>query len=452
MELRDFVRIAWKRKWAVLLVALLTTGLGAVFAIQKPDNYESTATVAFTPNFKGGTYIPADTVDALVQTYAQTAKSRFNLQRARNFNGGRRLPGSVKTGTQTGASVLTITGRAHDPNDAAVTARAATQAFIASLSNNGIVQAKVVDPATPSATPVQPRPPLIIAAAAILGLAGGLLLGFALEHFRRRVQTSADVAEFTPAPVIGRLPKQRALSQNGASPVWRVGIELPRLAHIQEAFRALRTNIEFLTTPEGTAFQVTSPVPGQGKSTVVANLGIALAQIGVDTVIVDADLRRPTQHEVFGVPNDRGLSTRLVIGGSDPEPLPTDYPHLRVLPSGPVPHISTELLHIRFRRVLEELRASRATILIDSPPLLPISDARVIAPMADGVLMVIDAANQRPAQLRAAIEKLELGGATLLGVVLNRSGEEIQVRGGYEYYGYGDAPTVTASESTSSRE
>jgi Mrp family chromosome partitioning ATPase len=140
------------------------------------------------------------------------------------------------------------------------------------------------------------------------------------------------------------------------------------------------------------------------------------------------------QHQIFHVDNRRGLSTQLVVGGSAIEPSPTEYPQLRVLPSGPVPHNSTEILHIRFRTVVEELRRSGATVIVDSSPLLPISDARVIAPVMDGVLLVLDAGSQKPAELKSAIEKLEFSGARLLGVVLNRSGEETDTGAGYEYY------------------
>ena len=99
-----------------------------------------------------------------------------------------------------------------------------------------------------------------------------------------------------------------------------------RFAGLQEGFRGLRTNIEFLTKDTRSVIQVTSPSPSQGKSTVVANLGIAFAQVGVETLIVDADLRRPIQHEIFDIPNDRGLSTLMVLPDSGIEPVPPACP------------------------------------------------------------------------------------------------------------------------------
>jgi polysaccharide biosynthesis transport protein len=439
MEFRDVVSLAWKRRWLVLLVTAVTVALGVGLAVTRPDKYQSTSTVAVTPDFSQGNFVPADTVSALVQTYAQTAKSDITKQRARTLAGGR-LPGEVKTGTNQDAGILTITGRADTPGEARQLARFVTRAFLQSVSANRLVTAKLVDAAGTPSKAVEPRPSLILIAAFLLGLTGGVLLAVAVEQLRNRVETAADLADLTSAPVIGRLPRQRALSQNGVLPIWRIGVDMQKLNDLQEAFRALRTNLEFLTKEGGVMLQITSPLPAQGKSTVVGNLGIALSQIGIETVIVDADLRRPIQHKVFDLPNTRGLSTRLVMGNDAAEPLETEYRHLRVLPSGPIPHNSTELLHIRFPIALDDLRASGATILVDSAPLLPISDGRVIAPQMDGVILVIEVGAQKPQQVRSAIEHLELAGASLIGVVLNRTGDD---GAGYDYHRY-----ATDDEST----
>ena len=108
--------------------------------------------------------------------------------------------------------------------------------------------------------------------------------------------------------------------------------------------------------------------------------------MGVETLILDADLRRPYQHNIFGLDNSRGLSTLMAIPDSDVEPQVTGVSNLWVMPSGPVPPNSTEMLHIRFERVLEQLRRRFTLVLVDSPPILPVSDARLIAPHTDGVI------------------------------------------------------------------
>jgi capsular exopolysaccharide synthesis family protein len=315
-------------------------------------------------------------------------------------------------------------------------------AFLASIQDNRLVVGRVVDPAVAPSAPVQPRPPLIIAVSALLGLVAGFMLAYALEHFRRRIETAADVAEFTPAPVIGRLPRARPLQRGDASLIW----DSPKLGSLQEGFRALRTNIEFLTKGSSAAIQVTSPNAAQGKSTIVANLGIAFAQVGIETLVLDADLRRPYQHQIFGVENGRGLSTLMAVSDATPDPVPTEAPGLWLLPSGPIPPNSTEMLHIRFERVLDDLRARFPLVLIDSPPILPVSDARLIAPRADGVIIVLSAGTQKPAALKSALEKLSLAGANLLGIVLNQAGQDVDAVEAYDAYRYDERHAPVSGE------
>ena len=169
-----------------------------------------------------------------------------------------------------------------------------------------------------------------------------------------------------------------------ASLVWNQ----ERMTGLQEAYRALRTNVQFLAEDKR-VIEITSPDPAQGKSTVTANLGAALAQIGIDCVIVDADLRRPTQHKIFGVDNSTGLSNLLSVRNPQINLKPSGFPNLWVIPSGPLPPDPTEMLHVRFAPLVERLRDLDALILIDTPPVLPVSDARLIAPHCDGVLVVV---------------------------------------------------------------
>jgi polysaccharide biosynthesis transport protein len=442
MEVRDLYAVAMRRRWVVVLVFMLTTALGAAFAFSQPKRYESAATIAFTPDLrKDPAFVPTDTLDALVQTYAQTAKSRSIRIRAERALG-RPLPGTVDTETQRGAGILRVVGKDTDPNGAAATARVVANVFLESIAENRLLIARVVDSALPPSSPVQPRPPLIIAVSAVLGLIAGLLLALGLEQFRRRVESTADVAEFTPAPVIARLPRMRSLQRSAAALVW----DDRKLASLQEGFRALRTNVEFVTKGSHAAIQITSPNPSQGKSTIVANLGIAFAQVGVETLILDADLRRPFQHNLFGVENTRGLSTLMAIPDSNVEPLLTNVPGLSLMPSGPVPPNSTEMLHIRFERVLDELRERFPLVLVDTPPILPVSDARLIAPCTDGVVMVVAAGTQKPAALTSALEKLTLAGANLIGLVLNQAGEDVDLVDAYDAYRYEQAPASRTIE------
>lgn len=429
MELKDLVAVAWKRRAAVLAVFVLTVAFAALFAFSLPKKYESTATLALTPDIeKASGLLAADNLSALLGTYAETAKSTITLKRAERSLG-HPLGAEISTATEAGTGILRISARSEDPLAAAAAAQATAAAFSESISSNQLLTATLVDPPGVATSPVQPRPPLILFVAAILGAFAGVLLAFALESFRRRIETSSDIAEYTTSPVIGRLPRQRSLSRSPAQDIWHKD----GVVGLQESYRALRTNLEFLLEGHRKVLEITSPDPAQGKSTVVANLGIAFGQIGVETVIVDADLRRPRQHEIFGLDNGEGLSTVMALGG---EPLlkPTDHPNLWVLTSGPVPPDPTEMLHIRFASAIESLREMDALVLIDTPPVLPVSDARLVAPHADGVILVVTAGSQRPANLQSTLDKLELVDANILGLILNTAGGEGDGTGGY--YGY----------------
>jgi succinoglycan biosynthesis transport protein ExoP len=431
MDLRQVVQTAWKRRWVVLWILVVAVGAAAALAATRPARYESTATIALTPDPKTGQgLVSSDNLSALLGTYAQTAKSTLILQRAEQILGRASLPASIDTSTQAGTGILRISAVSQNPNEAAEAARAVAQAFQESIKSNQVLDATLVNPPSPSTTPVQPRPPLIIGVAAVLGLLAGLGAALLLEQFRRRVETPADVAELTHAPVIGRLPRVRALTRGSARQIW----ELTGEVGLQESYRGLRTNLEFLTGGSRQALQITSPEEGQGKSTVVANLGIAFAQIGVETIIVDADLRRPRQHDIFGVDNRDGLSTMLALGNTQPTLIPTGFDNLWLLPSGPVPPDPTEMLHVRLPGIISVLREQHALVLIDTPPLLPVSDARLVAPQVSGVVLVVAAGAQRPAAMQAALERLQLVNATITGIVLNKSGQESDAPGGYYYH------------------
>jgi succinoglycan biosynthesis transport protein ExoP len=435
VQLNELLAILSKRRFGVIAVVMLTVAFSAALALVTPPRYEATATLALTPKIdRTQGFISATDLSALLSTYAETAKSRVNRSRAEQILG-RKLPGDVDTSTVGGTGILRITGGADTPKAAADTASAAAQAFQQSVTNNPLIIVSVIDPAIAPVTPVQPRPPLIVAIGILLGLLAGISYALLMERVRRRIETPAEINDLTDKPVVGRLPRQRALQRAPASLVWNQD----RMTGLQESYRALRTNVQFLAEGKR-VIQITSPDPAQGKSTVVANLGTALAQIGIDTVIVDADLRRPTQHKVFGIDNSAGLSTLLSVRNPQINLKPSGFPNLWVIPSGPLPPDPTEMLHVRFESLVERLRDLDALILIDTPPVLPVSDARLIAPHCDGVLVVVAAGLAKPVGLESALERLSIVQAKLLGIVLNQSGHDLEATGGYYYTSPESAP------------
>ena len=428
MQLAELLAILKKRRFGVMFVVMLTVAFAAAIALVSPPRYEATATLTITPRSADNqALIGAGDVSALLSTYAETAESSTNRARAQQILG-RPLPGEIDTSTVGGTGILRITGNAATPQDAADTANAAAQGFMQSLDSNPLLVVNLINPPQPPTAAVQPRPPLIVAVGILLGLLAGISYALVMERVRRRLETPQDINELTDKPVVGRLPRQRALQRVPASLVWNQ----ERMTGLQESYRALRTNVQFLA--EGKRLiEVTSPDPAQGKSTVVANLGVALAQIGVDTVIVDADLRRPMQHKVFGIDNSHGLANLLSVREPQIDLKPSGFPNLWVIPAGPPPPDPTELLHVRLQGLIDRFRDLDALILIDTPPVLPVSDARLIAPHCDGVLLVVSAGAVKPTALESALERLEIVRANMLGIVLNQSGEDIEATGGYYY-------------------
>ena len=419
MDLRELLSILWKRRLAVLLVVVLSAIFGIAFGESRQPTYESTDTVAITPNVAKLGLIPSDELSALLGTYAQTAESAV-IRDAAETKLGHPVTGTVSASTEAGTGILLISARSSSPGDARETAHAVTKAFLAHIKGDKFITAEVVNPATTPTAPVQPRMPLIIGASIVLGLGIAVLVALVLERFRARIETAADVAEVTQLPVLAEIPRTRGLLRAGPQAVWE---EASRM-DIQEAFRTLRTNLQFVTGRSGGAIQITSPSDSHGTSLIVANLGVAFAQVGVGTVIVDADLRRPVQHEVFGV--DRRSTV-----WAQPSPsldamktwtTPTQYPGLSVVPAGEQVGNPTELLHIRFAPIIEELKKSYDLVLVDSPPLLPVSDGIITAAWVDAVVLVVSAGQERASNLKRAIDGLELTPTTIAGFVMNQTG------------------------------
>ncbi|HNT74570.1 MAG TPA: polysaccharide biosynthesis tyrosine autokinase [Anaerolineae bacterium] len=287
----------------------------------------------------------------------------------------------------------------------------------------------------PAELPVKPIGPQTLrntALAAATGLMIGVGVAFLIEYLDDTVRTPEDIKQVLPLAVLGVLPRmaKRNTAQTGI-----VVTEHP-LQPIAEAFRSLRTSIQFtnLDEPPRTLL-VTSPQPTDGKSFTAANLAAAIAQGGKSVILVDADLRHPTMHKTFNLPIAPGLTESLLSVEERPRALQaTNVERLRVVPVGSRVPDSTELLASQtFKRLIAELQEQADVVILDSPPVLAVSDAAVLSTLVDGVALVMDCGKTRiPAAVQAA-ERLAGVGGTILGVVLNR----VTARsGGYYYYYY----------------
>ncbi len=206
---------------------------------------------------------------------------------------------------------------------------------------------------------------------------------------------------------------------------------------IAEAYRTLRTNIQFSKTDgELKTIMFTSSGPGEGKSTTTANTAVALAQSGKKVILLDCDLRKPVQHKIFGKKN-RGLTNILVEEiEADHFIQETQIDNLRVLTSGPIPPNPSELLgSAKMQELINYLKTQADYVIIDAPPVIAVTDASVLASRVDGVTLVVNSGSVRPEMAQKAKELLIKANGHLLGVILNRV--EIEEEHAYYYYYYG---------------
>jgi len=268
----------------------------------------------------------------------------------------------------------------------------------------------------------------------IVGFALGLLLGiaaaFVLEYFRDNLASPAEVERIAGASVLALVPEAH---RSGRNPLLVTEDDARR--PLTESFRTLRTNLLFLATRDHVkTLIVTSPAPGDGKTTVCANLAISLTQAGYQVVLIDGDLRKPRIHAAFGLDNRRGLTDVLLEGASVADVVvDAGVPNLRVIPSGRATDQPTELLGgPRMRDVVEACKQAADFVIIDSPPVVAVADPSVLAMNSDGIIVVMtqETGRRTLTQARTQLQKV---GARILGVVVNRVES---TRRGYYYYDY----------------
>ena len=310
------------------------------------------------------------------------------------------------------------------------------------LSTGG---AEVVNPAIPPATPVEPSPVRDGLVAVTVGLILGIGTAFLLEYLDDSVKTKEDLerAMVDTVPTLGLIPQIEPgdLAFDDVRGVVRPA------SPPAEAFRALRTSIQFLDLEGPKTLQVTSANRAEGKTTTSANLAAVIARAGKRVILVDCDLRRPQIGKLFGCSAEPGF-TSILLGEATVAEALRKVPNageLFVIPAGPVPPNPSELLsHHRTRELLKMLAQKADIVLIDSAPLLPVTDATVLAGQVSGVLLVVSAELTRRRPLQRSVELVSQVQGRLLGTVLNRVTAE-------DGYGYGYAYAADRGADGSSR-
>jgi non-specific protein-tyrosine kinase len=290
----------------------------------------------------------------------------------------------------------------------------------------------VVEPAQADFEPVRPRLNLNTFLAGVVGLLLALGFIFLVEYLDNTLKSADDLSRTLGLTVLGTVGRI-----NGKQYQDKVVASHDPFSAASEAYRMIRSNIQFMSVDRpAKIIMVTSPTPGEGKSTTVANLGVVMAQAGLKTIIIDADLRRPVQHQIFQVPNLSGLtdllcSPELEINNHLKK---TSVPNLQLVTCGILPPNPSELLGSqRLGQLLVSLNKIADVVIFDSPPVMAVADAVVLSNRVDGVVLVTQAGKTRREVARQAILNLKQAGANIFGGILNRVSKK---EGGYYYHQY----------------
>ena len=522
LTLRDYLSVLWRRKWIILLVVVVATASAFYFSYRQPNVYEANADLIYekpldiSNPLTGQGYTDPNERSLELQSVGSMLASPNMQSRANELL---KEKGVAVTGfavsaaplqdttagsASTGSNIARITVTSEDPQLAAAAANANATAYIdwrkervqlqissgidalkqklagyadaAKQSTDYLVMQqrlqdlqllaatatsnfRVLVPATVPETPVSPKP----LRSAILGFGVGLFaaigLAFLLEQFDTRLRHADEVARILRRPILGRIPRisKKLLGESAV-----VALKHPD-GHAAEAFRLLRTNIEFMRVDEDVkSIVITSSAQGEGKSVCVANLAVTLAMGGKKVFIVDADLRRPRQHQYFGLENGAGVST-VVTGQTSLEDAIQDVrlepgtganeadfktwadgseslSRIYVLTSGPLPPNPGEIVASRrFAAVIVKLAAEADVVLVDSPAMLAVGDTAALASLVDGLVFLVDMQKATRPMLQQAADQLVRLPCRSLGVVTRVDGaKSAGYYSSYRYYDYGE--------------
>ena len=303
----------------------------------------------------------------------------------------------------------------------------------------------VVEPALQPLNPIRPRVVQNTLLGALVGLLLSIGLVFLIEYLDDRIRSPEQIDKVLKLPVVGLIAKM-GNGYHGTGRQRLIAVREPR-SPVVEAFRSLRTNIQFAGVDQPIrTLLVTSAGPSEGKSTVAANLAIVMAQAGLKVTLIDGDLRRPTMHKLFNQVNRAGLTDVILRdpGQWSGLTIASGVPNLSLLLSGSLPPNPSELLGSkRMHQLVAYLHQFNDVVIMDVPPLLPVTDALVLSSLTDGVLMVIDYGRTRIGEAVQGKIQLDQSGARILGVVMNkiptgRRGYSYSYRHYYTYEGEGN--------------
>lgn len=448
MNLRDYVR-AIRDFWrSVVVVILLCVGGAAIATLSQTPEYQASVRLFISTQsslsdisqtYQGGLF-----TQQRVKSYASIvgSESVMNavIRDVRLNITPKDLAKKVHATAPLDTVLINVSVRDRSPVQAQAIANAVGERF--RLFVNQIetpeagqaspVKVSVVQPASLPTAAASPKKVANFALGALVGLFAGLLQAVLRSSLDTTVKGAKDVVNILPAPIVGLIPFDPEASGH---PV--ITDSSPHSLR-SEAFRQLRTNLQFVDIDNPPkSIVITSSVPKEGKSTSTANLAVTMARAGLRVVVIEADLRRPRLMSYLGIPGKPiGLTDVLIGRVPVSQALSSNGPGgIAFLPSGTTPPNPSELLaSAAMQRVIAELEATFDVVLIDAPPLLPVTDAAVLSVLSDGVLLVVRTGSTKREQLSRSRDLLAAVDARILGVVMNRVDRKSRESYGYYYY------------------
>jgi len=450
MDLRDYIRVLRKNWVMIIAITLVGVGAAAAYSLITTPKYESTSKVFVstqTSNSVAELQQGSTFSQARVSTYVNLVSTQAVLVPVIGELGlettSEQLAEQVTAAAALNTLIINITVQDSDPQLAAEIADAIAASLTDAVETierpldggESPVRLTQVQQAQVATSPTSPNVPLNLALGLLVGLALSIGLAVLREVLDTRVRNERDVREVTDVPIIGGIAfdpkaKERPL----------IVQDDPRSPR-GESFRALRTNLQFIDFDGRKSFVVTSSLQSEGKSTTAANLAVAMADAGLKVMLVDADLRRPKLAAYLGIEGGAGL-TDVLVGRAQLADVVQRWGRrtLYVLLAGTVPPNPSELLGSKaMSQLIEDLESAFDVVLFDMPPLLPVTDAAIVAKSTGGAVVVVATGRTTRHQLEGSLLALNQVGARVGGLVLSMIPTKGPDAYGYGRYGHGNS-------------
>ena len=444
MELKDYIRVIRKR-WQIIVAVTLVVVVGAALATAlSPKIYQAQTRLFVSTSGgsdSGALLSGSNFTQQRVKSYADVITTPNVLdpviQKLRLSTTAAELGGQITATVPLDTVLIEVAVTDTDPRVAAEVANAVGKQFTKTVADlesvtkgqSSPVKVTVVSAPTVPTAPISPKPTRNLALGVVLGLLLGLGLALLRDLLDTTIKVEKDCSEVTDLPVIGSIAFDADAAKNPL--IVQADPHSPRA----EAFRTLRTNLQFVDAanhPRSIVF--TSSVPGEGKTTTTANLAITMAAGGARVCVVEGDLRRPRLLEYMGMDGSLGL-TNVLIGQAELGDVVQQFAEssVYVIGAGSIPPNPSELLgSAAMIETLRELEARFDVVIIDTPPLLPVTDAAVLSTIAGGTVVVVGAGLVDRDHLAKSLQSLETVNGRVLGLVMNM----IPAKSGNDYYDY----------------